>query len=218
MSNAQENAAEIEARAFFSNTDWTGDKPAESAPAPAEQPANEVARVMFPSMVNKAEPTSEDLPEAVRELRANDPERQLYADAGYFRDELQPIDDSPEMKAATDAWRGVARDIGASPDQVRDLRDAFFTGLEQAYTNNALDERGMPDAATREQWATEAMSELQREFGAEAESALTDAKKLIARDPRLADFLQVTGLGSNPRWVATLAALARRQRMQGKLR
>lgn len=74
-----------------------------------------------------------------------------------------------------------------------------------------------PDEAQRAQ--RKAMDLLRAEHGPEgADKALAEAKRLIARDPRMANFMQRSGLGNDPETVALFARKARTQRGMGRLR
>jgi len=202
--------AEIVA-AFYPNTKFA-DQPAAGVekpqPSEHERAQTEDALRMFPSM-RPTEAPKEELADAVGEHRANDPERAMYADAGYYRDELKPADDSPEQAAEVLSWKGILRDVGASPQQVAELKDVL--GRELA--------NGLPSEETRAQWATDAAEQLRRQYGEDgAREALADANRMIARDPRLKVWLEKSGLGNHPAYVRAAVELARSQRLAGRLK
>ena len=200
--------AEI-AAAFYPNSNHAPAQPAAPQPSPQQQQESERAAAMFETM-RPTEAPAEDLPEAVEEHRASDEARRMYPDDSlYFTDELKPHDDSPEQAAEVLAWKGIARDVGASSQQVTELRDVL--GKELA--------NGLPSEEVRAQWANDASEQLRRQYGEQgAQEALADANKLIARDPRLAAWLEKSGLGNHPAYVKAAVELARQQRAQGKLK
>lgn len=74
-----------------------------------------------------------------------------------------------------------------------------------------------PDEETAVAWAQESWNALVRQYGVEAEARLIDAKKLIARDPRVQALLNATKLGNNVRYVKKAVELARSEKAKGRL-
>ena len=181
----------------------------QQAPAKTELRPVEVEARQFFNETYKHDAPQEDLPESVKEHRANDEARQMYPDDSlYFKDELKPADDSPEQAAEVLEWKGIARDVGASPQQVAELKDVL--GRELA--------NGLPSAEMREAWAAESVAAMQRKYGAELPELLADANKMIARDPRLAAWLDRSGMGNRVEYVERAIELAKQQRMRGRLK
>jgi len=185
--------------------------------APAPTPDGERAAAMFTHetsqtpevQVDVIEARQSNVPDAVREHREADAERRMYPDDGlYFKDELKPGDDSPEQAAEVLEWKGIARDVGATPQQVAELKDVLGRELAE----------GLPTPEKREQWAAESVETLQRKYGDELPALLADANKMIARDPRLAAWLEHSGLGNRVEFVAHAIELARQQRQAGRLK
>jgi hypothetical protein len=145
---------------------------------------------------------SDQLPPAVRELREQDDARKMFSAQVTYKDAIKAADGASEQdKAAAAEWREIAADSGLSVEETRELV-SVFEGMTQP-----------PTAEVKAQWEAEAISELVREFGKEgAVDALTDAMRLVARDPRVRDFLDSTGLGSHPAYVKRLVQAARSNR------
>jgi hypothetical protein len=112
------------------------------------------------------------------------------------------IDDSkggdPKVNAA---WREVMADIGASEPEARSFVDIANRELEG----------GIPSAEKISAWEKSAQDELNRVYGPKAKDALAAAMKFVARDPRLLQFLHVSGLGSHPAIVRFAVAKAYRR-------
>jgi hypothetical protein len=177
-------------------------------PAPA-QPPQERAAFSYPNSDHKPaeRPVDDGLSDAARAAREERKSESFYSAQGMYRDVLPAAPDAtPEQKQAIEEWREVVADWQASSTDVRELVNVV-SGLNE-----------LPTEETVAGWERDAKAELHRTFGKDADKALADAQALVARDPRVAQFLAVTGLGSHPRFVATLARLARSQRASGRLK
>jgi hypothetical protein len=62
------------------------------------------------------------------------------------------------------------------------------------------------------------LQRLRDRFGSDAEQAAADARRLVARDPRFAEWIEETGLGNHPDVVLMIAERARSERGRGRLR
>ena len=111
-----------------------------------------------------------------------------------------------EAQASAVEWGGVFRAYDVSPNAKGELAALGIGAMANP-----------PDDAQVLSWQNAARSELTAAFGDSADLALADAQKLVADDPRLAEFLDSTGLGSHPRVVLQLAERARYLRTRGKL-
>ncbi len=221
---------EATARAFYSNTQFPGPAPAApdaspgahlTHPAAAEAaPDSEEARAqkLFPTM-KKPPAGAEDfdalppeLPEKVREIR-DTPERKIYEAGKMYQDiefEPIPVDATPEeIKAIEEGYREV-REMFADFELTSGEARQVATLVRQCAS-------APPDEATLAGWRAEAEKELTRVYGTEAREALTLARQLVARDPRVAHILEVTGLGSHPEFVLGLAQKARSAKTKGLL-
>lgn len=151
----------------------------------------------------------EQLPRELQALRDADPGRAMFGDVSTYS--TAGIADALtahgiEGQAAQEehrAWAGVLADLEVPPVEAAGLVRLAM-----------LD----PDEATVSGWQGDARDALIREFGDDASAALDDAKLLIARDPRLANFLDASGLGSHPEVVLKAAHIARAQIASGKLK
>ncbi|MDZ7594414.1 MAG: hypothetical protein U0932_07160 [Thiobacillus sp.] len=103
---------------------------------------------------------------------------------------------------------------------VRELRGMLAdTGLAPVEAGYLLNRSSIVRAEnkTDEQQRREARAVLAKEFD-DPDAALSDARKLITRDPRFAKFIARKGLGNDAETVLTLARAARSQRAAGKLK
>ena len=191
-------------------------EPAQTAQQSTEQPTAAESRVFAYENSNppadqttgqdNTAPKGDGL-EAALAARKERQAESFYSAQSMYSDVL-PDDPhgSPEQKALAHEFREVFADWRASSQDARELVAAAERLKE------------LPTEATLKGWENEALGELRRTYGADANSALADAQKLVARDPRVAAFLDAFGLGSHPQVVSTLARLARQQKAQGKLK
>ncbi|CAM2158929.1 conserved hypothetical protein [Paraburkholderia tropica] len=176
------------------------------ADTPAEKPQTETPATDAPAQ-------TPELPDAIRELR-NDPLRRMFSAQGTFagvplEESMQNIGGTPaEVSAIASEWREVFADLGASPNDAREL-----VMLAQQHGAN------MPaDAAGDGKLYASAVDALVRQYGSDAQAALDDARALIARDPRLGSFLDKSRMGNDPRTVLKVVQLARSAKMRGELK
>lgn len=137
------------------------------------------------------------------------PERRLYKTTGFedtVPDAMFPGADAPADRraAAVTNLRNMLADTGLSPADARHL-------LSRAGAVRAADK---DDEAQRR----EARKVLEQTFGAGADAALADAKKLIARDSRFSKYITRKGIGNDAETIVILARAARSQRAAGKLK
>lgn len=188
--------------------------PSTPAPAAPTAPAAPVAPEAPPAAAqpNQQTPQQEADPlDRVREIRANDMERRLYSPHKTYGPELnealaQVPGSSPEQVAAVAAeYREIFADHGMTADEARDVVSTFRADVSANET-------------TKSSWRAQAMDDLTAAYGPHgAAEALALAQQLVARDPRMAHLLAVTGMGDHPRIVARAVELARRERSRGRL-
>lgn len=160
---------------------------------------------------DKPEPLAEELPPEVQALRDADLARQVYDDRTQYA--AAGIDKALgelgiEGQAADLAHREWA---GAFADMGMDAQDAA-----QVVAVAMVDE---PTDEQVEAWRGEAEAALQETYGADDwQQALSDARLLVKRDPRVKDFLNRTGLGSHPTVVKLAAQRARALIASGQLK
>lgn len=179
-------------------------------PAPAAQsgePRSHMAQ-QIQDALHPREHVEENLPEALRELR-NDPERRMIpADKIYASAEMHRLfEGSPTAATDTRAWQEIAADFGLPPERARE-----FVGLVEDARKRA------PDDATVERWSSEAMQHVRLTYGHRADDMLADAKRLVARDPRVSKLLNESGLGSHPRVVRLFVERAASLKALGRLK
>ena len=104
-------------------------------------------------------------------------------------------------------YRHMAADIGASSDEASQIL---------ATVQGMVSTPPTPEQSARMQG--EAAALVVAKYGDEATQVLDITKKMIARDPRLAQVLNASGAGNDPRTVMTLVELAVRQRAAGHLK
>ncbi len=112
-----------------------------------------------------------------------------------------------EAKASATEWAGTFAKYSVSADDAAHLAEIGIAALAN----------GVDDAKALT-WRNESRAVLTSEFGASADQALDDARRLVASDPTLAAWLDHTGLGNHPKVVATIAQRARHLRNAGRLK
>lgn len=185
-------------------------KPAEPAAQTELAKTAEAAQTPVEAKPASETPTAPDeLPDAIRELR-DDPLRRMFGAQGTYasvqlEEAMKDVATDPAIKtAAATEFREIFADIGASPQDARELVDA----ASRLHAEPMTPER---DATN----ANDAIGALNREFGNDAASALKAARQMVTRDPRLARMLDASRLGNDPAVVVKLAYLARSQRARG---
>lgn len=158
-----------------------------------------------------------EVPPEVREMREECRARQFFSPQMTFRDAYTEamIDETEELKglpaetraAILEEAREIAADAGFSLADINTLRD-----IDRQIKANP------PTTETRAAWREEAIDRMNREFGNDAAQAMRDARTFIAKDPRFAHALELNGRGDHPETVMTFARLARRARMEGRLK
>lgn len=162
-------------------------------------------------------PSSDDLidilsaptPGHIEAYRREQPGRSLYGDtamesvvpADRFDGSLKP---DAQRQAAVANLRGMLNDIGLSPVEANGLLNR--AGTVRAEGRNA------------EEQIRETRKTFARQFGATADAALQDARRLVNRDPRFVKFLDKQGLGNDPETLMQIAFAARSQRADGRLK
>jgi hypothetical protein len=108
------------------------------------------------------------------------------------------------LAAARSEIGRMAQDVGATPADLTQW--VGFAREAQNATPRQL-----------EDWADDAARRLSQIHGADFDAALTDAEKLLARDPRAAQLLHDSGLLHRGDVVIRLIELARSERARGRL-
>lgn len=169
--------------------------PAEAAPQ-AEgyvRPTDDAAAaLMYPTSAPKAAPVVETA--HVDEPLA-DVDREVPDDLGADSD----IDED-ERQAAVETMRDIARTNGATVSDLQVVMSAHRSAPEHL----------TPEVVTG--WEREAQGRLTKAYGARAGQVLADTRALVAKDARLAAYLEVSRLGSHPDVVMKLAAKSQARR------
>ena len=163
-----------------------------------------IARALYDEAPTPVEldPVSDEIAE-IRRARYFDPQtthRESVPDDGFVVDGVDPAD---ARRAAAEV-RELVADLGLSPSEVRELAD-----------RSAMLAREPVDV---ERQRADAVRALNAAFGQAATEALSDARLLLARDPRAARTIEALGLGDDARTIVRLAEEARRQIARGVLR
>ena len=176
----------------------------------------QLASILYPAAPPK--PVDEAPNAEVAALRAADPARAMYRpedqfgpNGGVLRDlalAVNPSASADALQRQRVALGAVMTDIGMDRGDVGKLAAfaAQYTAKPPTADEKAAHERTV-------------IKELRAQYGDAAfAGVLEDAKKLVARDPRLAGFLDKTGLGSHPWVISRIAELARTERGRGRLK
>ncbi len=169
---------------------------------------------LYPSMQQQpAVPGAADIPANIQTLRGSEPASpadKLYPSMAVYgaADELvnnrDPFLSAVDHKSMAQEITNMAKDVGLTSaefgDIVRKLGDAERLTPEQVRAN------------TRE-----VAQRLRMEFGDKAGQVLEDARRLVARDPRMAKFITESKLGDIPDVIVTFARKAVQQKAAKRL-
>jgi hypothetical protein len=182
----------------------------------AVEAREQLASILYPAAPPK---TVDTAPNAeVAALRAADPARGMYRpedqfgpNGGALRDlalAVNPTASADALQRQRVALGAVMTDIGMDRGDVSKL--ASFAAAYAAKPPTA-EEKAAHERAS--------IKTLREQYGDAAfAGVLADAKALVARDPRLREFMDKTGLGSHPWAISRLAELARTERGRGRLK
>lgn len=123
-------------------------------------------------------------------------DRTAYASAGIDKVLADLGLEGQALEAEHRAWAGTLTDLAVPANEAKTLLEL---AVVQAY----------PDEATSGTWRTESVQLLKDTYGHQWRSTLADAQLLLQRDPRLKAWLDETGLGDHPRFIAMAADRAR---------
>lgn len=184
-------------------------------PPPMHTPPTEsIARTpeqLAAAMHGKPEPLAEELPPEVKAMRDADPARQVYDDRTHYNaakigEALADLGiEGQAAELAHREWAGVFADAGLDAQDAGKLVEVAM-----------MDE---PSAEEVEGWRAQAEASLRDAFGEDDwQQALSDARLLVGRDPRLKAYLNRTGLGNHPTVVRVAAQRARAAIAKGTLK
>lgn len=114
--------------------------------------------------------------------------------------------DKAEAQASSQAWAEVFRDADVNTTEASTLVQVAVSALANGVDDDTVG-----------QWAIDAKNLIRTEFGATSALALKDARAYVAQHPKLAAYLDQTGLGNHPRVVLAAARKGRALRAAGKL-
>lgn len=113
--------------------------------------------------------------------------------------------DPSEGRAVAGEWADTFRQYQLPPDEAAQL-----TGIGLGVIAGGVE-------ADPIAWRASARTALMQEFGTSADAALADAQRLVAKDAKLARFLDETGLCDHPAYVKAIALRAKALRAAKKL-
>lgn len=151
-----------------------------------------------------------DVPDAIKTLR-DDPLRRMFSPQGSFasvqlEESMADLALDPAIRTAAAAeFREIFADIGASPQDAKELVDT----ASRFHAEPMTPERD----ATNTNAAIQILNE---HYGTDAKAALATAHEMIARDPRIAKILDASRLGNDPQTVLKIVQLARSAKQRGE--
>lgn len=197
---------------FLSTAAGSTTTPASSAPPSTGVEALErVAASLYPQPAPR--PVDQPPNAAVAAVRAADPAREIYKDEVQLGGAVRDLALATNHRGTAESLArqqvslaSVFTDIGAGRDDV-----ARFAGLASGMATTP------PTPEQKLAWERAAVKDLRAEYGTNFDSVMRDATLMVRRDPRLAQFLDATHLGSHPAVVVRMVELARAQRAKGLL-
>jgi hypothetical protein len=182
------------------------EEPAPPPSAATVHPDADLAAKLYPELA--AKPVDEAPNATVKALRDSEPERAFYRDDQQLGNApvelaraIAPFASTEVLEANASRLASVMTDVGMSRDDISQL--ASFAA--QAKANPPTHKENAERRRT-------AMRDLRATYGDSAGDALAAAAQLAQRDPRLARFLDASGLGDHPWVIARMAELARTER------
>lgn len=125
---------------------------------------------------------------------------------GSVIDEMTPEIPRTLREAAIQQYGMIANDLGMESSEV--------TGLINVARNEG---KLASDPEVRTKWRKEAADWVRNQYGSKSHQVMSDAQKVVSRDPRLKAMLARTGLGDHPKFVAQFCERAVSMRNSGKL-
>lgn len=177
---------------------------ADAEPLPAQEP------------ISAPEPAPEQhagIPDEIKQLREQDADRKMFGAQSMLGDipieeAFAEVDVPDEVKSAAAAeFREIATDVGLSSPEAKMVLSEFRAALASP-----------PTLEARAAGVAEAQRQLAAKYGEDVPQVLADARALVARDPRVAQLLERSGLGDDPKMIMRMAELGRRARIAGKLK
>jgi hypothetical protein len=215
-----------------------GSKPAAApaAPAPASAPASVVASdgsaeksAQLAPLVDgdpaqapvaeqpaeKVEPARDDAPapweltpEQVLASSPEDPRIQHKVTLSAIEQAYTSRGATPEQaQAVVGQWRPALGRLGVDGADMSPVVEAVAAVTQE-----------LPPPERVQEWAGQSMDLLRAEYGDDAGQILKDMRTMVGADPMAKAYLDMTGLGSHPGIVATLAKSARAFRLAGKFK
>jgi hypothetical protein len=174
---------------------------------PAQTKPTTVEKTIDALYGEKAPEVVLQVPDNIKALRKADQVRAVYGAQHELKsafpdsvfEHIEGADNATKAAGAAE-WREIFRDLGAD---IHDVKE--FVMLSNQVDANP------PDAKTVDEWRATAAKQLLERFGENASKALDAAKTLVARDPRVARWLNDGGLGNHPDVVLKLVRLAQNQ-------
>ena len=194
--------------------------PAPATTAPAASPATSKASEWLTGSTPRAPATPEqapgpDVPPSIAELRKADSASSLYTPEGMhgqavrevFDTWIDPMATAEQRTATFRELANITTDIGASHQDLRNFA-SYVTQLE----------RNPPTEQQEHDMQVKCGQVLRERYGADADRMADMARRLVARDPRIAEYLNETGLGNHPDVVLRFVELAQSEQGRGRLK
>lgn len=178
---------------------------------PASQPAQAEAKT--PPMATRIYPEpaaakAEALPPEVAALREDPARRMFDAERTYAPTGLLTLfEGQANAKDEVRTWSNVLADHEASSQEASTVIDLVRSVRREPPTDEVVDG-----------WGRSTMNELQARYGDRTASVISDAKRLVSRDPRVEQLLYESGLGNHPKVVSMLIEKAASLRAAGRLK
>ena len=208
-----------------------GSKPAAAPAAPAPVPVVAAEPAEAAPLVD-GEPAAAPAPVAEQPAEKVEPARD-DAPAPWERTPEQILASSPEdpriqHQITLSAIEQAYTSRGATPEQAQAVVGQWWPALGRLGVDGgdmspvveavAAVTQELPPPERVQEWAGQSMELLRAEYGDDAGQILKDMRTMVGADPMAKAYLDMTGLGSHPGIVTTLAKSARAFRLAGKFK
>ena len=172
---------------------------------PSTQTVDAAAERMYPT---PAPLKAEALTPAVAALRT-EPARRMYDPIKTYQSAGVASLFAGETNARdqVSALSNVFADHDATPDEASSIVSLIRGIRAEPPTDVVVDA-----------WGRDAMAQVNNRYGDRAQALLADARRLVARDPRVAKYLNDSGLGNHPRVISMVIEKAASLRNAGRFK
>lgn len=205
------SAFEDQAASFFPSMASAAAPAAAPAAQPVETDEQRQARSLYGETSPKAGAPAKPRDEPADEIEKAE---RFFAESPIFEDPKRAIENAALENLETPE---VAREIAAQYEpwmQEFQLNSSEASELTQLGVSATM---SPPNDEALANWSEASRAGLRQDFGPRAGEALQAARQLIKSNPKLAQFLDETGLGNHPSYVRLAASKAMELRRRGKL-